>query len=55
MALSSEKYRYSLLLQVVLQHYTSSVISELVVLPSWHCFRKLDALDPRLCLVRNVR
>ena len=28
---------------------------ELVVLPSWHCFRNPDALDPPLCLVRIVR
>ena len=36
--------------------YTSGVTTcELVVLPSWHCFRNPDALDPRLCLVRNVR
>ena len=28
------------------QHYTSGVITcELVVLPSWHCFRNPDALD----------
>ena len=43
-------------MQVLPQHYTSGVITcELVVLPSWHCFRNPDALDPRLCLVRNVR
>ena len=50
------KKRYRLLLQVLLQQYTSGVIAcELVVLPSWHCFRNPDALDLRLCLVRNVR
>ena len=50
------KKKYSLLLQVLLQHYTSGVITcELVVLPSWHSFRNPDALDPRLCFVRNVR
>ena len=33
-------------------HYTSGVTTcELVVLPSWHCFRNPDALDPRLCFV----
>ena len=43
-------------MQVLLQHYTSGVITyELVVLSSWYCFRDPDALDPRLCLVRNVR
>ena len=36
--------------------YTSGVIKcELVVLPSWHCFRNPDASDPRLCLVCHVR
>ena len=35
---------------------TSGVIKcELVVFPSRHCFRNPDALDPRLCSVRNVR
>ena len=38
------------------QHYTSGAITfQLVVLPPWHCFRNPDALDRRLCLVRNVR
>ena len=32
-------------------------VCELVVLPSWHWFRNpvWHALDPRLCLVRNIR
>ena len=35
------------------QHFTSGVITcELVVLPSWYCFRNPDALNLRLCLVR---
>ena len=36
--------------------YTSGVVTfELALLPSWHCFRNPDALDPRLCLLRIVR
>ena len=34
---------------MLLQLYTSGVITcELVVRPSWHCFRNPDALDPSL-------
>ena len=42
---------------MLLQLYSSGVITceLIVVLPSWHCFRNPDALDPRLYLVRNVR
>ena len=32
-----------------------SLSVSLLRFPSWHCFRNPDALDPRLCLVRNVR
>ena len=35
--------------------YSGVITFELVVLPSWHCFWNPEALDPRLCLVRNVR
>ena len=36
-------------------NYTSGVIRcELVVLPSGHCFRNPDAMDPRLCLLCNI-
>ena len=39
-----------------LQHYTTGFNTfEHVELPSSHCFRTLDALDPRLCLLHNVR